>query len=804
MKLVKSPAFAAVVAAAFLIGGLVLSNRRDDPAASSPGAEKKPADLPQISSNVGSQLTPGVPGALARAETKEAVREAGASKPPVFKILGKTTGQPLVPGAPVPPQGKLASRQAQGRVTRLERPSFAELSGLKPGDTLSIPLSDRESIPGAVQFVTSLADGVVSVIGTLVGRQGSFTFESEAGKARGRMMLPEEETAYRIEDDGADVVLWKEVPLGEVICLPPKAALMSAKLDEQAENPTAPGDASDAPPAASPPPSEPAPILNSRASATYQFYLNFNGETVSGTQWNSQYNGSNPIVAAAAGLTAAQIASVFDEVAEYYRPFDVNVTTELAKYNAAGAAQRMKCVVTPTNIAGGGDPSTLGIAYRNTFGITSVNSVCWAFTHDVYEATNQQGLLVPMLNGLDAVAVSIAHELGHTVGLYHDGLVPNAPSSGSYFAGHGQGSVNMAPSGYQASYNSRWGPVMGSPVKNLSITFNGSPALIRNRADVVQWSKGEYLNGNNKPATGGQDDVAIIAGQLGYIPDEDGNTIGTPAQLSVTGTTVNQTGVTTQQADVDYFRLATTGGTTTINAVTAQPSLDVFLQILDVNGSVVASDSPSPSVNASITTTLTAGVYYVKISGVGDGDAGTNGYSSYGSIGAYTLTGTGNFLASPPAVSSPTFSNLTGTSATLGGTVHSDNGAPITARGVVYSPTSANANPVIGASGVVTLTAGGTTGSFTLPSSALSPGTDYIFRVYATNSVGTSYTPAGSIHDTRSARPPWAVHPSPASRVRARVLGGTVESDGGAPVALRGIVYITHLRQSRSGCVGCM
>lgn len=575
---------------------------------------------------------------------------AVAMPPSLFKFLGATTGQPLKARSAVFAQANRKGQKLEGRATRLDRSALEVMSRLKPGDAISIPLTDQESLLATVHFVAQPAVGVFSVIGGLVGREGSFSVERDAGKIRGMILLQKEELAYRIDEDDAGGLMLREVTLGDVMCMPPKpGAQMETAL--KADKMTVTSDSSEATKREPTPTdplrvSEPAPILNSRPSAVIQFYLNFNGEIVSGTQWNAQYNGGNPIVAAAAGLTAAQITSVFNEVAEYYRPFNVNVTTELARYTAAAPANRMKCVVTPTNTAGGGDAGTLGIAYTGTFGSTGVNAICWAFTHDVFETINFQGLLVPMRNGLDAVAVSIAHELGHTVGLLHDGLSPNMPISGSYFSGHGQGAVNMAPPGYEATYNSRWGPVMGSPVKNLSVTVNGSPEIVRKRADVAQWCKGEYANANNP-----EDDLAIIAGKLGYIPDEDGNTSGTAAVLAVTGTTVNHPGVITQQTDVDYYRFTTTGGTVTINVTSAQPTLDVFLEIFNSTGGVVASANPSPSVNASITTSLGAGLYYVKVSGVGDGVAANDGYSSYGSIGAYTLTGIVNGWIDHPGYS---------------------------------------------------------------------------------------------------------------------------------------------------------
>ncbi len=93
-----------------------------------------------------------------------------------------------------------------------------------------------------------------------------------------------------------------------------------------------------------------------------------------------------------------------------------------------------------------------------------------------------------------------------------------------------------------------------------------------------------------------------------------------------------------------------------------------------------------------------------------------------------------------PTVTTPTSSSITSTSATLGGNVTSDGAALITDRGVVYSVTTANNDPVIGGASVTQVSTSGTTGVFTVNVTGLSVLTGYSFKAYATNSVGTTYT----------------------------------------------------------------
>src|SRR5437868_10875653 len=73
------------------------------------------------------------------------------------------------------------------------------------------------------------------------------------------------------------------------------------------------------------------PQLSSYPSASSVIFLDFDGQTVSNTSWNT----SGPIVCGASGLNNSDITTIFNRVAEDYRPFNVNVTTDSTKYFAA-------------------------------------------------------------------------------------------------------------------------------------------------------------------------------------------------------------------------------------------------------------------------------------------------------------------------------------------------------------------------------------------------------------------------------------------------------------------------------------
>ena len=79
---------------------------------------------------------------------------------------------------------------------------------------------------------------------------------------------------------------------------------------------------------------------------------------------------------------------------------------------------------------------------------------------------------------------------------------------------------------------------------------------------------------------------------------------------------------------------------------------------------------------------------------------------------------------------------------------------PITKTGVVYALTSVNGNPQIGGAGVTEVDTGSpvTSGAFTVSATGLSASSGYTFEAFATNSIGTTYTAATSIHDGRPGR----------------------------------------------------
>lgn len=86
-----------------------------------------------------------------------------------------------------------------------------------------------------------------------------------------------------------------------------------------------------------------------------------------------------------------------------------------------------------------------------------------------------------------------------------------------------------------------------------------------------------------------------------------------------------------------------------------------------------------------------------------------------------------------PVLTTAAVTNVTSTTATVGGEITDNGGGDITASGVCYAtvaaPTTANSYT----------TGAPASGAYTTDLTALAPATTYYLRAYATNSAGTSY-----------------------------------------------------------------
>jgi hypothetical protein len=329
------------------------------------------------------------------------------------------------------------------------------------------------------------------------------------------------------------------------------------------------------------------PVFNSLPGAVAVAYLDMDGQVVSGTQWAG---GATITARGIVGtLSNAQMLEICRRTAEDFAPFQINITTEESVYLSAPTNRRIRCIITPDNEWYG---SAGGVAYLNSFTWTG-DTPCWVFSD-------------MLSNSPRYIAEATSHEIGHTLSLRHDGRI--SPSEG-YYTGHGTGEVG-------------WAPIMG----------------VGYYQQLVQWSKGEYLSADNT-----EDDLNRITtlNGFGYRTDLVGNTTAAATPLTGSSGARSASGILETTGDQDVFSFSTTGGAcsfTGLGDATSQ-NVDILLEVLNASGAVVASANPVDFTDASLSVTLNAGNYFLRISGVGRGDVLSTGYSNYGSIGQYTISG---------------------------------------------------------------------------------------------------------------------------------------------------------------------
>lgn len=185
-----------------------------------------------------------------------------------------------------------------------------------------------------------------------------------------------------------------------------------------------------------------APVLSSLPTASATILLDFDGHDVPVTFWN---NGV-PFTCLAAAMTDAQITEAFNRVAEDFRPFNVNVTTDQNRYLAAPVSMRMRIVITPTSAW---YPGVAGIAYTNSF--------TWGDDTPAFVFSDR------LNNDAKRVAEGISHETGHTLGLSHQSSYSSSCTLNyTYNPGMGIGETS-------------WGPIMGSASSMNTTQWNFDP-----------------------------------------------------------------------------------------------------------------------------------------------------------------------------------------------------------------------------------------------------------------------------------------------------------------------------------------
>lgn len=332
------------------------------------------------------------------------------------------------------------------------------------------------------------------------------------------------------------------------------------------------------------------PKLNSFLPAQATIYLDFDGHTVLSSSWN----GGAPLFCLGSGLNDMQITEIFNRVAEDYRPFNINITTDSAKFLSAGLNNRVRIIITPTS------GWTTGVG-----GISYVGSFTWGDDTPGFVFCDRLGPNNPKF-----VAECCTHESGHTVGLSHQSSYDaNCNLTQTYSQGAGSGEVG-------------WAPVMGNSYYKNMTGWNDGPT--------------PYGCANT------QDNLTIITSQNGftYRTDDYSETRNT-STFPLGTSTINVSGIISTSTDQDAFKYVVSqpvhfhldGIPFNVGANNAGANLDMKISLYNGN-TLISTYNPLTTMGVTIDTILNPGTYYFSVDGTGNYNT-----SNYGSLGAYSLVG---------------------------------------------------------------------------------------------------------------------------------------------------------------------
>ena len=344
------------------------------------------------------------------------------------------------------------------------------------------------------------------------------------------------------------------------------------------------------------------PILHSNKGSSNILYLDFDGHiNPSDSAWG--YFSAMPFDPSENDVSHTN--PIFDEFEQYYifdiwqrmsedfAPFNIDVTTEEPNTFTSTTAH---CLFTNTNQSNGNympEYNAGGVAYLDVFGESFYDyySPALVFWNNLYNTAD--------------CADAGSHEIGHNLGLSHDGT-----NSQAYYNGDGDDSTFS------------WAPIMGAGYNNR----------------ITQWSKGQYNNANNQ-----ENDLDIIKNKLSYRQDDYPDSILNSYTINIVNNKFNKKGIIEKNTDKDFFKFVLDNESDleinisplSLNFTYGGYNLDIGSKLYNSDYIVIHSfDSSNLELNYKAR--VNKGNYYLRIYG----NSHHNGkYTNYGSLGQYFISG---------------------------------------------------------------------------------------------------------------------------------------------------------------------
>lgn len=308
----------------------------------------------------------------------------------------------------------------------------------------------------------------------------------------------------------------------------------------------------------------------------------------------------------------------------------------------------------------------------------------------------------------------------YTITAYADPInCGSVAGGGTYQQGQSCTLTAMANTGYSFDHWTRNGSIIPG---DASITFD----VTENAAYVAHFTLLSYTISTSVIPSG----AGNVTGGGTYNYGQNCTLTATPATgYSFVRWTKNGANVSTNNP----YSFTVTESATYVARFQAQ-TYTISASANPTNGGTVTGGG-TYNYGQSCTLTATANTGYVFDKWTENGQVIPGVGSSYN----FTVTGNRTLVAhfnfALPVVTITSVTNITQTSATVGGNVVSDGGFTVTDKGVVYSSTHNTPLPTD-----VHVSGGSGTGPFSVNLSGLTPYSQYYVRTYATNSSGTSYS----------------------------------------------------------------